>query len=118
MSLLLPLLHLVLLAPPLWAAVLVGRRNSVLCLCMLVKSLPCRSSVLGGVPRGLCVFWFCLEASCPSAAPPNSLLLSHCPHMSLAAGLPEMPPCHILPGVVLQGYSLCLRGYGHGFFSF
>lgn len=55
MSLLLPLLHLVLLAPFLWAAVLMGRRNSVLWLCVLVKSLPCRGSVLGGVARGLFV---------------------------------------------------------------
>lgn len=54
MSLLLPLLHLVLLTPSLGVAVLVRRRNSVLCLCVLVKSLPRRGSVLGGIAGYLC----------------------------------------------------------------
>lgn len=61
----------------------------------------------------LCVFWFCLEAFCHSAAPlPLSL------HVPLAAGLPKIPLCCLLPGVVLQGCSLCQRGYGHEFYSF
>lgn len=49
----------------------------------------CEITALQGLCAGrhsrvsLCVFWFFLEASCHSAGTPNSLLLSHCPHMSL-----------------------------------
>lgn len=114
MSLLLSLLHLMLLNPPLW--VLGRRRNSVLCLCVLVKSLPCRSSVLGGVAGCLCgSFEIALR---PLVIQQQPQLLAPLPLSPHAAGLPKMPLCRPLPGVVLQGCSLCLRCDGHGFWSF
>lgn len=53
-----------------------------------------------------------------SSTPQLLAALPLSPHVPLAAALPKMPPCQPLPGVVLQGCSLCLRGDGHEFCSF
>lgn len=96
MPLLLSLLHLMLLTPPLWAAVLVRGRNSVLCLCVLVKSLPRKGSVLGGVVGSFCVsFDFALRPLVIQQWPPtpcSSPTVSMCPFSCWFTQNAPVPP--------------------------